>query len=158
MVRIEKQYIFEGNNGRAGLAELFEGRRRLVVYHFPFDARWEGDCGSCSHLAEGLAGAIARRPAADTSFAAVSSAPLSRIDSCRSRMGWTFRWLSSAGNTFNEDFGELPGLTVFLLDGSDVFHTDTTYRRDLDMLLGSPHSAAFAPRGLLRYPPRQAQR
>jgi predicted dithiol-disulfide oxidoreductase (DUF899 family) len=158
MVRIQKQYVFEGGNGRASLPELFEGRRRLVIYHFPFDPRWEGDCGSCSHLAEGLAGAIARRPARDTSFAAVSSAPIARIESCRNRMGWTFLWFSSAGNDFHDDFGELPGLTVFLRDGDEVFHTDTTYRRDLDALLGSSGPAAFAPRGLLRYPPRQARR
>ena len=158
MVRIQKQYVFEGADGPKSLRELFGERRRLVVYHFPFDPRWDGDCGSCSHLAEGLAGLIARRPTPDTSFAAVSSAPVKRIESCRSRMGWTFRWLSSAGNTFPEDFGELPGLTIFLREGEKVFHADTTYRRDLDALLGSPGSPAFAPRGLLRYPPRQAQR
>jgi predicted dithiol-disulfide oxidoreductase (DUF899 family) len=158
MVRIDKQYVFEGGDGRASLSELFRGRPRLVVYHFPFDPRWDGDCGSCSHLAEGLAGAISHRPARDTSFAAISSAPIARIESCRSRMGWTFPWLSSAGNTFSEDFGELPGLTVFLHEGDAVFQTGTTYRRDLDALLGSSAPAAFAPRGLLRHPPRRAQR
>lgn len=156
MVRIEKRYVFESAEGRKTLPELFEGRPRLLVYHFPFDPRWDGDCGSSSHLAEGLAGAISRRPARDTSFAAVSSVPIARIESCRSRMGWTFPWLSSAGNTFNEDFGELLGLTVFLRGGDEVFQTQTTYRRDLDVLLGSHRSPELA--SLVRYPPRQAQR
>lgn len=169
--RVEKEYLFHGPGGPVRLAELFEGRRKLIVYHFPFDPAWDGDCGSSSHLAQGLAGGILHLPARDTSFAAVSRAPIARIESCRRRMGWTFPWLSSAGNTFNDDFGvaseesvasatrgELPGLSVFLREGTGIFHTYTTYQRDLDVLLGSYRSPELAPRGLVRFPPRQASR
>jgi len=186
IVRIEKEYVFEGGNGRASLRDLFEGRRRLIVYHFPFDPVWDGDCGSCSHLADSFAGGIVHLPARDTSFAAVSRAPIAKIESCKRRMGWTFPWLSSLGGDFNDDFrvtlddgrggggtdGERPGLSVFLHDGDDVFHTYSTYQRALDVLLGTYNSLDLTPHGRPeedgrvtaslrrhdRYPPQQARR
>lgn len=170
--RVENEYLFQGPGGAVSLAELFERRRRLIVYHFPFDPAWDGDCGTASHLAQGLAGGIVNLPARDTAFAAVSGAPIERIESCRRRMGWTFPWVSSAGNTFNEDFGvasdgvsagsaakgELPGLSVFRREGTGIFHTYTTYQRNLDVLLGSYRSPELARRGVTRFPPRQASR
>jgi predicted dithiol-disulfide oxidoreductase (DUF899 family) len=186
IVRIEKEYVFENGNGRASLRDLFEGRRRLIVYHFPFDPAWDGDCGSCSHLADSFAGGIVHLPTRDTSFAAVCRAPIAKIESCKRRMGWTFTWLSSLGSDFNDDFrvtldeaaggtgtnGELPGLSVFLRDGDDVFHTYSTYQRALDVLLGTYNSLDLTPLGRSkedgrtlaplrrndRYPPRQARR
>jgi predicted dithiol-disulfide oxidoreductase (DUF899 family) len=173
MVRIHNQYVFEGPSGRTDLHGLFESRRRLIVYHFPFDPAWDEGCESCSHLADHFAGGIVDLPARDTSFAAVSRAPSAKIESCQKRMGWTFRWLSSLGNTFNEDFrvllgdvrggadtdGERPGLSVFLRDGTEVFHAYSTYQRRLDVLLGTYDSLDVTPlRRHDRYPPQQARR
>ena len=171
MVRIHKQYVFEGPNGRTDLRELFEGRRRLIVYHFPFDPAWDEDCERCSHLADHFAGSIVHLPARDTSFAAVSRAPIAKIESCQERMGWTFPWLSSLGNTFNEDFRvtldddpddadeERPGLSVFLRDGDKVFLAFSTFQRRLDVLLGTYESADVTPfRRHERLPPQHARR
>ncbi|HEY3173646.1 MAG TPA: DUF899 family protein [Thermoanaerobaculia bacterium] len=171
-MRIQNEYVFEGPSGRADLRELFESRCRLVVYHFPFDPAWDEGCASCSHLADHLAGAVVHLPARDTSFAAVSRAPIAKIESCRKRMGWTFPWLSSRGNTFNEDFhvtlhdgtdcdadGERPGLSVFVRDGEDVFHAYSTYRRGLDVLLGTYKPLDATPlRRHDRFPPQPARR
>jgi predicted dithiol-disulfide oxidoreductase (DUF899 family) len=173
MVRIQKQYVFDGPNGRVDLRGLFQGRRRLIVYYFPFDPGWDEGCGSSSHLAEHVAGGIVHLPARDTSFAAVFSAPFAQIETCQKRLGWTFPWFSSLGNTFNEDFrvtaegltgaaetnGELPGLSVFLRDGNEVFHTYSTHQRRLDVLLGSYDPLELAPlRRHDRFPPQQARR
>ena len=170
MVRIPKQYVFEGTNGLAELRELFEGRRRLIVYQFPFDPAWD-DCASSSHLADNLAAGIVHLPARDTSFAAVSRVPIATIESCRNRLGWTFPWLSSLDNDFNEDFrvrledapaetnDEWPGVSVFLRDGRDVFHTYSTYQRRVDVLLDtydSPDGASVRRRD--RLPPQRAHR
>jgi predicted dithiol-disulfide oxidoreductase (DUF899 family) len=173
MVRIHKQYVFEGPGGPTDLRGLFEGRRRLIVYHFPFDPAWDEDCASCSHLAENFADGIVDLPARDTSFAAVSGAPIAEIESCRKRMGWTFPWLSSLGNEFSEDFrvtldddlagtawdGERPGLSIFLRLGDDVFHMYSTYQRRLDVLLGAYGSVDVRLLGRHdRFPPQQARR
>jgi predicted dithiol-disulfide oxidoreductase (DUF899 family) len=170
MARIQKEYVFERPNGRADLRELFAGRRRLIVYHFPFDPAWDEGCESCSHLADHFAGGIVHLPARDTSFAVVSRAPIAKIESCQNRMGWTFPWLSSLGNTFNEDFrvtldcvpgdadDERPGLSVFLRDNAEVFHTYSTYQRGLDVLLGTYDSREPTLRRHDRRPPQQARR
>jgi predicted dithiol-disulfide oxidoreductase (DUF899 family) len=159
MVRIQKQYVFEGVDGRASLRDLFEGRRRLIVYHFPFDPAWDGDCGSSSHLADRFAGGIVDLPARDTSFAAVSPASIAKIESCRRRMDWTFRWLSSLGGDFNDDFRVTPGLSVFLRHGDGVFHAYSTYQRSLDALLGAYDSVDVTRRHRHdRFPPQQARR
>ena len=104
MVRVEKEYVFEGPKGRRTLGELFEGRRQLLVYHFMFDPSWEEGCPSCSFVADHFAGAPVHLAARDTSFAVVSRAPIAKIERFRKRMGWTFPWLSSSGNDFNWDF------------------------------------------------------
>ena len=172
MVRIQKQYVFEGPGGRADLRELFESRRRLIVYHFPFDPAWDEGCGRSSHLADHVAGGIVHLPARDTSFAAVSRAPIAKIESCKKRLGWTFPWLSSRDNDFNDDFrvtleeadsaetnAELPGLSVFLRDGTEVFHAYSTYQRGVDALLGTYDSLDVTPlRRHDRFPPQQARR
>src|SRR5262245_30188286 len=101
MVRIEKDYVFEGPNGRRSLADLFEGRRQLIVYHFMFDPDWDEGCPSCSLLADNFAGALVHLNARDTSFAVISRAPIAKIERFKKRMGWTFPWLSSFGGDFN---------------------------------------------------------
>jgi len=169
MVRIQKQYVFEGPNGRVDLRDLFQGRRRLIVYHFPFDPGWDEGCGRSSHLADQAAGGIVHLPARDTSFAAVSRVPIAQIELCQRRMGWTFPWLSSLDNDFNEDFrvtlddaetnGELPGLSVFVRDGNEVFHAYSTYQHRLDALFGTYDFLELAPlRRHDRFPPQQARR
>ncbi len=102
MVKIEKMYVFDGTNGATNLRDLFDGRRQLVIYHFMFDPSWDEGCKSCSHFMDNIAGGIGHLGARDTSFAVVSLAPLAKIEPFKKRMGWTFRWLSSFGNDFNQ--------------------------------------------------------
>jgi predicted dithiol-disulfide oxidoreductase (DUF899 family) len=104
MVAIEKEYAFEGPNGPAGLRDLFDGRRRLVVYHFMFDPNWSAGCKGCSFVMDNVAGAVVHLAARDTSFAAVSRAPFAKIEPFRRRMGWPGPWFSSSGTEFNDDF------------------------------------------------------
>ena len=105
MVRIEKEYRFEGPGGEATLVELFEGRRQLFVQHFMFDPSWDDGCPSCSAGADELSDGLLRHlHMRDTSFAAISRAPLAKIEDYRRRKGWTFPWYSSYGSDFNYDF------------------------------------------------------
>jgi predicted dithiol-disulfide oxidoreductase (DUF899 family) len=104
MVRIEKEYVFDGPNGRVRLLDLFDGRRQLIVYHFMFDPSWDEGCKSCSHFMDNSQGAVVHLAARDTAFAVVSRAPLSKIEAFKKRMGWGFPWVSSYGTDFNYDF------------------------------------------------------
>ena len=105
MVRIDKAYTFEGPSGTATLGDLFEGRLQLVVQHFMFDPSWEDGCPSCSAGADEISdGLLKHLHVRDTTFAAVSRAPLDKIERYRSKMGWTFPWYSSFGSDFNYDF------------------------------------------------------
>jgi predicted dithiol-disulfide oxidoreductase (DUF899 family) len=103
MVEITKPYAFEGSSGTASLLDLFEGRRQLIVQHFMFDPTWQEGCPSCPCDADSL-GDLAHLHARDTTFVAVSRAPLEKIEPFRQRMGWTFPWYSSYGSDFNYDF------------------------------------------------------
>jgi predicted dithiol-disulfide oxidoreductase (DUF899 family) len=105
MVRIEKDYVFEGPDGKVGLLDLFEGRRQLIVGHFMFDPRWEDGCPSCSAGADEVStGLLEHLAARDTTLAYVSRAPLEKIERYKARKGWTFPWYSSYGSNFNYDF------------------------------------------------------
>ena len=105
MVRMDKDYRFEGPRGEARLLDLFEGRRQLMVQHFMFDPAWDDGCPSCSADADEIApGLLAHLHARDTTFAAVSRAPLAKLEDYRARKGWTFPWYSSYGSDFNYDF------------------------------------------------------
>ncbi len=104
MVRIDKEYVFHDPNGRTSLRDLFEGRRQLVIYHFMFDPSWDEGCPSCSHCADNFAGAVVYLAACDTAFAAISRAPIAKIERFKKRMGWGVPWLSSFGGDFNYDF------------------------------------------------------
>jgi predicted dithiol-disulfide oxidoreductase (DUF899 family) len=178
MVKIDKNYAFDGPNGRTTLRELFGRHRQLIIYHFMFDPGWDEGCPSCSHCADNFAGALVHLGARDTAFAVVSRAPLAKIESFRQRMGWTFPWFSSFGSDFNYDFhvtldetlgsvehnyenatalvkagklwsaaGELPGLSVFLRDGDNIFHTYSAYQRGLDALLNTYNYLDLTPLG-----------
>jgi len=102
-VRIDKDYVFEGPAGKASLLDLFEGRTQLIVQHFMFDPAWDEGCPVCSLQADSV-GTLAHLHARNTSFAAVSRAPISSIEPFRQRMGWTFPWYSSYASDFNYDF------------------------------------------------------
>ena len=105
MVEIEKEYVFEGPEGRVTLLDLFAGRRQLIVAHFMFDPRWEHGCPSCSAGADELAdGQLEHLHVRDTTLAYVSRAPIDKIERYKAKKGWTFPWYSSYGSDFNYDF------------------------------------------------------
>jgi predicted dithiol-disulfide oxidoreductase (DUF899 family) len=105
MVKIDKEYVFEGPEGNVGLLDLFDGCRQLVIQHFMFDPRWEDGCPSCSWAADEISdGRLQHLRDGDTAFAAVSRAPLAKIEDYKARKGWTFPWYSSHGSDFNYDF------------------------------------------------------
>jgi predicted dithiol-disulfide oxidoreductase (DUF899 family) len=163
MVRVEKEYVFEGPGGNASLLDLFEGRRQLIVGHFMFDPGWDEGCPSCSagaaEISEGLLEHLHVR---DTTFVYVSRAPLEKIEAYKVSKGWTFPWYSSYGSDFNYDFhvtldesvapveynfrpigdqddpsSEAPGRSSFLRVGDDIFHTYSVYARGLETVGGS---------------------
>src|ERR671911_2035553 len=161
MVEVEKDYVFEGPDGKASLLDMFEGRRQLIVQHFMFDPEWEDGCPSCTYFSEDL-GHLPHLHEKDTSFAVISRAPLQRIEAYRRKKGWTFPWYSSFGSDFNYDFhvtldesvatveynfqpiddqdeqsAEVPGRSSFLREGDSVFHTYSVYARGLETVGGS---------------------
>lgn len=172
-VRVEKDYVFEGLEGRRTLAELFEGRRQLLVQHFMLGPDWEQGCPSCSFMADHTEGMLPHLAQRDVTMVAISRAPLARIERFRQRMGWQFKWVSSNANDFNFDFGvsftpeekarnevtynygtrpygsdELPGISAFYQDDAgDVFHTYSTYGRGVEVMMGTYNLLDLAPKG-----------
>jgi predicted dithiol-disulfide oxidoreductase (DUF899 family) len=105
MVKIDKEYVFAGPEGNVGLAELFAGRRQLVVQHFMFDPAWDDGCPSCTAAADEVSpGLLAHLHSRDTTFVVVSRAPLEKILDYKHRKRWAFPWYSSFGSDFNYDF------------------------------------------------------
>ena len=173
MVKVEKQYVFDGPKGKETLSDLFGGRSQLVVYHFMFGPDWEEGCKSCSYLADHFDGANWHLPHRDVSFVPISRAPLSKLQAYKKRMGWRFKWVSSEKNDFNFNYhvsftaedekknnahynyaeseyinDELPGLSVFYKDDTgDVYHTYSTYARGLDILVGAYNFLDLVPKG-----------
>ncbi|MBR0692296.1 thioredoxin family protein [Bradyrhizobium lablabi] len=172
-VRVTKDYVFDGPDGRVMLAGLFKGRPQLVVQHVMFAPEWDAACKSCSFWADGFERMIPHLEARDTTMVAISRAPLAKLEAFKRRMGWTFDWVSSEGNDFNFDYGvsftreqidsgaakynygtsplygeELPGISVFHRDEEgDVFHTYSTYSRGLDMMNAAYHYLDLTPLG-----------
>jgi predicted dithiol-disulfide oxidoreductase (DUF899 family) len=106
-VKVEKEYVFDAPNGKERLADLFEGRSQLIVYHFMLGPGWEEGCKSCSYLADHFDAANWHLPHRDATFVVTSRAPLSEIRSYQKRMGWRFKWLSSRlGHRGGKDEGE----------------------------------------------------
>jgi len=167
MVRIEKDYVFDGANGKQRLKDLFEDRRQLVIYHFMFDPSWENGCPGCTGYANAL-GDLSMLRKCDTTFAMVSRAPLAKLEAYKAKKGWSVPWYSSFGSDFNYDFhvtndekvapveynyrnkaeleankvpnaisGEEHGLSVFFRIGDDVFHTYSAYARGTEGRTGS---------------------
>jgi predicted dithiol-disulfide oxidoreductase (DUF899 family) len=143
MVRIEKDYLFDGPNGKVRLLDLFDGRRQLIIYHFMFAPGVGGwpaaGCPGCSMMVDYL-GPLEHLQVRDTSLTLVSRAPLANLESYKRRMGWTVPWYSSEGTDFNDDFGvstaegETFGLSVFWRQGDDIFHTYFTTDRGLEVI------------------------
>jgi predicted dithiol-disulfide oxidoreductase (DUF899 family) len=105
MVAIEKDYVFEGPDGKAGLIDLFDGCRQLIAQHFMFDPSWDDGCPSCTAGADEISdGLIAHLRTRDTNLVVISRAPLDKIENYKARRGWTFPWYSSYGSDFNYDF------------------------------------------------------
>jgi predicted dithiol-disulfide oxidoreductase (DUF899 family) len=143
MVRIEKDYEFDGPAGKVTLLDLFAGRQQLLLYHFMFAPGVDGwptaGCPGCSMFTDNIGQfALTHLAARGISYAIVSRAPLANLQAYRQRMQWTAPWVSSANNSFNVDFGltteqgENHGLSVFLRDGGDIFRTYFTSARGLE--------------------------
>jgi len=172
-VKVDKDYVFEGADGKVGLADLFKGRPQLVVQHVMFAPEWDAACKSCSFWADGFERMVPHLAARDTTMIAVSRAPLAKLEAFKKRMGWTFDWVSSGTNDFNHDYGvtftgeqiaagkpmynfgttpfygeELPGISVFYRDEPGaVFHTYSTFARGLDMMNAAYHYLDLTPLG-----------
>jgi predicted dithiol-disulfide oxidoreductase (DUF899 family) len=171
--RVAKDYVFDAPEGRRTLADLFEGRRQLMVQHFMFGPGWEQGCPSCSFMADHSDGMRVHLAHRDVAFVAVSRAPLADIERFKARMGWQFRWVSSAANDFNRDFHvsfapedrvegaveynygmtrfpntEAPGISVFWKDdGGEVFHTYSTFGRGVEVMMGTYNLLDLVPKG-----------
>ena len=166
MVRIDKEYVFEGPEGKVTLADLFGDSRQLIVQHVMFDPGWDAACPGCTASIDELAdGVLTHLRSRDTAFVLVSRAPLAKLQAYQASKGWTAPWYSSHGGDFNYDFqatldrsipqleynyrpepeivrgdttsAEVPGFSCFLRDGDNIFHTYSTYARGTDGLGGS---------------------
>jgi predicted dithiol-disulfide oxidoreductase (DUF899 family) len=173
-VPVDKEYAFETPEGTKTLAELFDGRSQLLVYHFMFHPEIDGDfCPSCSLAADHFDGPRPHLNQRDVTLTCVSRAPLDRIEAYKERMGWTFPWASSLGSDFNYDlnvsftdeqrsgeadaeynfrpidepFAELPGISAFVLEDGVVHHAYSSYARGGDIYMGVFQLLDRAPRG-----------
>jgi predicted dithiol-disulfide oxidoreductase (DUF899 family) len=172
--KVDKNYVFDTAAGKQSLAELFGGKSQLIVYHFMLGPGWEAGCPSCSYLADHFDGAVIHLAERDVSFVVVSRAPLAEVQAFQRRMGWRFKWVSSFGGDFNQDYQvsftpqekaggkvfynyefiesfpseERPGASVFYKNAAgEIFHTYSTYGRGLDILIGTYHFLDLAPKG-----------
>jgi len=161
-VHVEKPYEFDGPDGRETLSDLFAGRSQLAVYHFMYGKDWEAGCPSCSYWADNLNGVQDHLAHRDTTLVLASTAPLATLDVYKARMGWSLKWVSSGASDFNADFGvtftpeqleskefhynykpggfggpEAPGLSMFIKQDGQVYHSYSTYGRGLDHFNGA---------------------
>ncbi|MGH6761072.1 MAG: DUF899 domain-containing protein [Phyllobacterium sp.] len=174
-VKIDKTYVFDTPDGRQSLAELFNGRSQLVVYHFMLGPGWQAGCPSCSFVADHLEGTLIHLNHHDVTMIMISHAPLAEIAAYKKRMGWRIPWVSSFNNNFNFDyhvsftkddlagdkvtynfaeipasdaFDELPGLSAFYKDeAGEIYNTYSAYARGLEELIGTFMILDRAPKG-----------
>ena len=172
-VKLEKNYVFDGPDGKQTLADLFGGRNQLIVNHFMLGPGWKEGCIGCSFGADNVEGALQHLAQRDVAYVAVSRAPLAEIEAYRKRMGWTFKWLSSFASDFNYDFhvsfrpedtaggkveynydmietsmDELPGTSVFARDdGGAIYHTYSSYGRGAEETLVTYRLLDMTPKG-----------
>jgi predicted dithiol-disulfide oxidoreductase (DUF899 family) len=171
--RVDKEYVFDGPDGKETLPELFDGRRQLVVYHFMFPPEWEAGCPSCSFWADNFDDNIVHLAHRDVTMVAISRAPYPKLAAYEKRMGWRFKWLSSFANDFNFDYqasfrpeelakgrafynfkvqdpggSDREGVSVFYKEPKGaVFHTYSAYARGIDMLNTAYHYLDLVPKG-----------
>lgn len=174
-VKVEKTYTFETPEGRKTLADLFDGRSQLIVYHFMYGPDWEAGCPGCSFMADHIDGMLPHLNNHDVTMIAVSRAPLEKLLAYRKRMNWKFPWVSAFGSDFNFDYhvsftkqalasgkvmynyretdaadahDELPGLSAFFKDeDGTVYHTYSDYARGGEEALGTLMILDRAPKG-----------
>ncbi|MGC2764318.1 MAG: thioredoxin family protein [Candidatus Acidiferrum sp.] len=172
-VKIDKNYVFDGPQGKQTLADLFQGKSQLIVYHFMFGPEWQEGCPSCSFSMDHTDPALVHLAQRDVAFAAISRAPFSKIEAFKKRMGWRFNWVSSYGSDFNYDYHvsftkdqmakgeveynyemakfpseEAPGTSVFYKDNSgDVFHTYSAFARGGELQMGTYNFLDLVPKG-----------
>jgi predicted dithiol-disulfide oxidoreductase (DUF899 family) len=172
-VRVEENYSFDSPTGKKTLADLFDGKSQLIVYHFMFGPDWKEGCPSCSFNMDHTDGALVHLAQRDVSFAAVSRAPFSKIEAFKKRMGWRFNWVSSHGTDFNYDYRasftpeevakgrveynfdlvefpstEAPGISVFYKDkNGNVFHTYSAYARGTENVVNTYNYLDLVPKG-----------
>lgn len=172
-LKVEKEYIFDGENGKESLSDLFQGRSQLIVQHFMFAPEWEEGCVGCSFQADHVDGARMHLEPHNVSFVAISRAPYKVIEAFKKRMGWKFKWVSSYENDFNFDYNvsfteeqvnfgkgtynfreqsidmpELPGTSAFYKDESgQLFHTYSCYERGLELAVTTYVYLDIAPKG-----------
>ena len=170
---VTKTYTFEGEHGKATLADLFQGRSQLIVYHFMFAPDWEAGCPHCSHWADSFDGVIVHLNQRDVSMVAISRAPYAKLAAYRKRMGWSFTLLSSSGLDFNFDYGvsftpealasktvtynyaeqaagpsEREGISVFVKDSEGkLFHTYSAFARGIDLMSTDYNYLDLVPKG-----------
>ena len=170
--RIDKSYVFESNTGPRSLADLFGPHGQLIIYHFMFHPDWSVGCKSCSFWADTFNPMIVHLNQRDVAMAAVSRAPLAKLNAFKRRMGWSFEWVSSLHNSFNYDFAvsftpnqigaggnynfgtsdfkgeEAPGVSVFVKDGAGrLYHSYSTFGRGLDALNNAYSLLDLTPKG-----------
>jgi predicted dithiol-disulfide oxidoreductase (DUF899 family) len=171
-VKIDKPYVFQGPDGTLTLADLFQGRSQLAVYHFMLTPGSDHICDGCSFISDHVDAARQHFENADLSFVAISRAPLAQIGQVKDRMGWSFQWVSSHGSDFNYDFDvsfktddiaagralynygtpireseDMHGTSIFAKDGGAVYHTYSTYARGSELLDGAFMWLDLAPKG-----------
>lgn len=172
-VRVDKNYVFDTAEGKATLADLFDGRSQLVVYHFMLSPTSDHICEGCAFISDHVDSARIHFEHNDLSFVAISRAQIDKIESVKKRMGWRFKWVSSYGNNFNYDYHasftpgqiasgntdynygtthyaskDLPGISVFYKDeAGNVFHTYSSYARGGDILIGAYNFLDLTPKG-----------
>lgn len=172
-VRVDKRYVFQGSEGEVTLADLFAGRRQLMIYHFMYGPDWNAGCPGCSFLCDHVDAARQHFEHNDLSFAAVSRTSVANIEAYRRRMGWSFRWVSALDSDFNYDFGvsftpeqlaagpvehnfarqslnmqELHGESLFYRDeDGSLYHTYSSYARAGEDLIGAYRFLDLAPLG-----------
>jgi predicted dithiol-disulfide oxidoreductase (DUF899 family) len=170
---VGKDYVFEGPDGKQSLSDLFGDSSQLIVYHFMYAPDWDAACKSCSFWADNFNGIDVHLKHRDIAFVAIGRAPYAKLAAYKKRMGWSFKWVSSADTDFNYDYqasfrpedvakGEiqynygprkmamtdLVGVSVFAKDSAGkVFHTYSTYARGVDMLNGAYHYIDLTPKG-----------